>query len=133
MSRTKRVLLWVMGGFYILNGLNHFFNADAYIAIMPAYLPWHSQLVALSGVAEIAVGAGVLIRATRVAAAWGIIALLILIFPANLYVAMNGLPYVGDEPNVVLNWVRLPFQLVLIGWAYWYTKPMTPAPVISPT
>jgi uncharacterized membrane protein len=133
MSTTKRVLLWVMGGFYILNGLNHFFNADAYIAIMPAYLPWHSQLVALSGVAEIAVGAGVLIRATRVAAAWGIIALLILIFPANLYVAMNGLPYVGDEPNVVLNWVRLPFQLVLIAWAYWYTKPTTPVPVVSPT
>ncbi len=118
MSRTKRVMLWVMGGFYILNGLNHFLNADAYIAIMPAYLPWHSQLVALSGVAEIAVGAGVLIPATRVTAAWGIIALLILIFPANLYVAMNGLPYVGDEPNAVLNWVRLPFQLVLIAWAY---------------
>ena len=122
-----------MGGFYILNGLNHFFNADAYIAIMPAYLPWHSQLVALSGVAEIAVGAGVLIRATRVAAAWGIIALLIVIFPANLYVAMNGLPYVGDEPNVVLNWVRLPFQLVLIAWAYWYTKRTTRVPVVSPT
>ena len=133
MSRTKRVLLWVMGGFYILNGLNHFLNADAYIAIMPTYLPWHSQLVLLSGVAEIAVGAGVLIPATRVTAAWGIIALLILIFPANLYVAMNGLPYVGDEPNAVLNWVRLPFQLVLIAWAYWYTKPMTPIPVISPT
>ncbi len=133
MSRTKRVLLWVMGGFYILNGLNHFLNADAYIAIMPAYLPWHSQLVALSGVAEIAVGAGVLIRATTVTAAWGIILLLILIFPANLYVAMNGLPYVGDEPSIVLNWVRLPFQLVLIGWAYWYTKPTTPVPVISPT
>ncbi len=133
MSRTKRVLLWVMGGFYILNGLNHFFNADAYIAIMPAYLPWHSQLVGLSGVAEIAVGAGVLIPATRVTAAWGIILLLILIFPANLYVAMNGLPYLGDEPNTALNWVRLPFQLVLIAWAYWYTKRTTRVPVISPT
>ena len=133
MSRTKRVLLWVMGGFYLLNGLNHFFNADAYIAIMPAYLPWHSQLVVLSGVAEIVVGTGVLIPVIRVTAAWGIIALLILIFPANLYVAMNGLPYIGDEPNVVLNWVRLPFQLVLIAWAYWYTKPTTPVPVASPT
>ncbi len=133
MSRTKRVLLWVMGGFYILNGLNHFFNADAYIAIMPAYLPWHGQLVLLSGVAEIAVGAGVLIPTTRVTAAWGIILLLILIFPANLYVAMNGLPYVGDEPNTALNWVRLPFQLVLIAWAYWYTKPTKRVPVISPT
>ncbi len=133
MSRTKRVLLWVMGGFYILNGLNHFLNADAYIAIMPAYLPWPSQLVLLSGVAEIALGAGVLIPATGMAAAWGIIVLLILIFPANLYVAMNGLSYVGDKPKIVLNWVRLPFQLVLIAWAYWYTKPSTPVPVVSPT
>ena len=122
MSRTKRVLLWVMGGFYILNGLNHFFNADAYIAIMPAYLPWHSQLVALSGVAEIGVGAGVLIPATRVTAAWGVILLLILIFPANLYVAMNGLPYIGDQPNTALNWVRLPFQAVFVAWAWWYTR-----------
>ena len=133
MSRTKRVLLWVMGGFYILNGMNHFFNADAYIAIMPAYLPWHSQLVVLSGVAEIAVGVGVLIPSTRVTAAWAIILLLILIFPANLWVAMNGLPYVGDEPNTVLNWVRLPFQVVLIAWAYWYVKPNVPAPVVSPS
>ncbi len=133
MSTTKRVLMWVMGGFYTLNGLNHFFNTDAYIAIMPAYLPWPSQLVLLSGVAEIAVGAGVLIPATRVTAAWGIILLLILIFPANLYVAMNGLPYLGDEPNTALNWVRLPFQLVLIAWAYWYTKRTTRVPVISPT
>jgi len=125
--------MWVMGGFYTLNGLNHFFNTDAYIAIMPAYLPWPSQLVLLSGVAEIAVGAGVLIPATRVTAAWGIILLLILIFPANLYVAMNGLPYLGDEPNTALNWVRLPFQLVLIAWAYWYTKRTTRVPVISPT
>jgi len=132
-SRTKRVLLWVVGGFYILNGLNHFLNADAYVAIMPAYLPWHSHLVLLSGVAEVALGVGVLIPTTRVTAAWGIILLLILIFPANLYVAMNGLTYVGDEPNTVLNWVRLPFQLVLIAWAYWYTKPETPVPVISPT
>ena len=132
MSRTKRILLWVLGGFYVLNGLNHFFNADAYIAIMPAYLPWHSQLVVLSGVAEIAVGVGVLIPTTRLTAAWGIILLLILIFPANLYVAMNGLAYVGDEPSTLLNWVRLPFQLVLSAWAYWYTKPTTPVPVISP-
>ena len=132
MSRTKRVLLWVVGGFYILNGLNHFLNADAYVAIMPAYLPWHSHLVLLSGVAEVALGVGVLIPTTRVTAAWGIILLLILIFPANLYVAMNGLAYVGDEPSTLLNWVRLPFQLVLIAWAYWYTKPTTPVPVISP-
>jgi len=131
MSTTKRVLLWVMGAFYILSGLNHFLSADAYIAIMPDYLPWHSQLVFLSGLVEVGLGIAVLIPATRVAAAWGIIVLLIAIFPANLYVAMNDLPYVGDEPSTVLNWLRLPLQLVLIGWAYWYTRPVPTSRVVS--
>jgi uncharacterized membrane protein len=122
MSTTKRVLVRAMGLFYVLGGLNHFLNTDGYVAIMPDYLPWHVQLVWLSGVAEVALGIAVLIPATRVAAAWGIILLLIAIFPSNLYVAMNDLSYFGNEPNTVLNWVRLPFQILLIGWAYWYTK-----------
>ena len=131
MSTPKRVLLWVMGAFYILSGLNHFVSADAYIAIMPDYLPWHSQLVFLSGLGEVGLGIAVLIPATRVAAAWGIIVLLIAIFPANLYVAMNDLPYVGDEPNTLVNWLRLPLQLVLIAWAYWYTRPVPTSRVVS--
>jgi len=131
MTTTKRVLVWVMGAFYILNGLNHFLSADAYIAIMPDYLPWHSQLVFLSGLVEVGLGIAVFFPATRVAAAWGIIVLLIAIFPANLYVAMNDLPYVGDEPNAVVNWLRLPFQLALIAWAYWYTRPVTTSRVVS--
>ncbi|GMQ84550.1 MAG: hypothetical protein BMS9Abin07_0114 [Acidimicrobiia bacterium] len=133
MGVTKRVLLWVMGGFYVVAGMNHFLNAEAYIAIMPTYLPWHGQLVFLSGLGEVALGIGVLIPTTRVVSAWGIILLLILIFPANLYVAMNDLAYFGGEPNTLLNWLRLPFQLVLIAWAYGYTKPALPEPVVSPT
>jgi len=132
-STAKRVLLWPMAAIYIVSGINHFINADAYIAIMPGYLPWHSQLVLLSGMAELTLGIGVLVPATRVAAAWGIILLLIAIFPANLYVAINDLPYVGDEPNTAANWIRLPFQLVLIAWAYWYTKPGVTEPVVSPS
>jgi uncharacterized membrane protein len=131
MSTAKRVLLWGMGAFYILSGLNHFLSADAYIAIMPDYLPWHSQLVFLSGAAEMVLGVAVLIPATRVAAAWGIIVLLIAIFPANLYVAMNDLAYVGDDPDTVVNWLRLPLQLVLIAWAHWYTRPVPTSRVVS--
>ena len=133
MSIAKRVLLWPMAGLYILSGLNHFVSVDAYIAIMPGYLPWHSQLVVLSGVAELTLGIGVLIPATRVLAAWGLLVLLIAIFPANLSVALNDLSYVGGEPNTFVNWIRLPFQLVLIAWAHWYTKPGVTEPVGSPT
>ncbi len=133
MSVAKRVLLWPMAAIYIVSGMIHFIDADAYIAIMPGYLPWHSQLVFLSGVAELTLGIGVLVPATRMVAAWGIILLLIVIFPANLSVAMNDLAYVGDEPSTLLNWLRLPFQLVLIAWAYWYTKPDVTEPVGSPS
>ena len=71
MSTTKRVLLWVMGAFYILSGLNHFLSADAYIAIMPDYLPWHSQLVFLSGLVEVGLGIPPLIPLSRVPARSG--------------------------------------------------------------
>jgi uncharacterized membrane protein len=123
MSKLKRVLLYTMGAFYVFAGVMHFVAPDPYVGIMPAYLPWHLELVYLSGVAEILCGVGVLIPRTRVLAAWATIALLIAVFPANLNVAIHDLP-MGDatEGAGILNWVRLPLQLVLIAWAWWYTR-----------
>ena len=123
MSIPKRVLLFVMGAFYVFAGLMHFRVPDAYLPMMPPYLPWHYGLVILSGVAEVMCGIGVLIPQTRKLAAWGTIALLIAIFPANLHVALNNVPLFGaTEGAGALNYVRLPFQLVLIAWAWWYTS-----------
>ena len=123
MSRIKRVLLYVMGAFYVFAGVNHFLNPDFYVRIMPPYLPWHLELVWLSGIAEIVCGVGVLIPKTRVPAAWATIALLIAVFPANIHVAVNDVPMVGQEQGAgILNWVRLPFQAVFIAWAWWYTR-----------
>ena len=123
MSRIKRALLYTMGAFYVFAGVMHFVVPDSYVSIMPSYLPWHLELVYLSGVAEILCGVGVLIPRTRVMAAWATIALLIAIFPANINVAIHDLP-MGDatEGAGMLNWGRLPFQLVLIAWAWWYTR-----------
>ena len=123
MSRIKRALLYTMGAFYVFAGVMHFVVPDSYVSIMPSYLPWHPELVYLSGVAEILCGVGVLIPRTRVMAAWATIALLIAIFPANINVAIHDLP-MGDatEGAGMLNWGRLPFQLVLIAWAWWYTR-----------
>ena len=122
MGRLKRVLLWVMGVFYILAGINHFRAPGFYMPMMPPYLPWHSGLVFLSGVAEVMVGIGVLIPRMRQLAAWGTIALLIAIFPANVHIAMHNVPLAGaSEGAGAWNWVRLPFQGVLIAWAWWYT------------
>ena len=123
MSRIKQVLLYVMAAFYAFAGVNHFLNPDFYVRIMPPYLPWHLELVYLSGVAEIVCGVGLLFPKTRVMAAWATIALLIAVFPANIHVAVNDVPMVGAEQGAgIWNWVRLPFQAVFIAWAWWYTR-----------
>ena len=123
MSAMKRVFLYLMVAFYVFAGANHFLNPDFYMKIMPPYLPLHLELVYLSGVAEMGLGALLLVPAYRSLAAWGLIALLIAVFPANLYAAqMSGQP--GDPfPDLPTwgAWARLPFQLVFIAWAYWFT------------
>ena len=105
-------------------GREHFARADYYMPMMPPYLPWHGALIFLSGVAELGLGIAVLIPSLRPLAAWGIIALLIAIFPANLHIALHNVPVFGaTEGAGIWNWVRLPLQLVLILWAWWYTQP----------
>ena len=121
MSRTKRVLLWLMSAFYVFGGAYHLVNPGFYLPMMPPYLPWHAELVFVSGVAEIVLGIAVLIPGLRHLAALGIIALLIAVFPANLHIAMNNVPLAGAAEGAgIWNWVRLPFQAVFIAWAWWY-------------
>jgi uncharacterized membrane protein len=120
---TRRILLFVMAAFYVLAGINHFVNPDVYMPMMPPYLPWHRGLILLSGAAEVGLGLAVLVPALRHASAWGIILLLIAIFPANLHIALHNVPLFGNAEGFgAWNWVRLPFQAVLIGWAWWYTR-----------
>jgi len=120
-SRTKRALLWVMSAFYVLGGVYHLVNPGFYLPMMPPYLPWHRELVFISGVAEIVLDIAVLIPSLRRPAALGIIALLIAVFPANLHIAMNDVPLAGaTEGAGIWNWVRLPFQAVFIAWAWSY-------------
>ena len=123
MRVVKLVLLGLMALFYVFGGINHFVDPDTYVAIMPPYLPWHLELVYLSGVAEIALGVAVTVPHLRRLAAWGIIALLVAIFPANIHIAVNNLPVFGaTEGAGIWNWVRLPGQGLLIAWAWWYTR-----------
>ena len=133
MSILKRVLLWVMAAFYVWAGIAHFLRPDFYEVMMPPYLPWHYELVILSGVAEVLCGVGLLIPQTRKLAAWATIALLVAVFPANLHVAFNDVPVFGaTEGPGPIGFVRLPLQLVLIAWAWWYTKDEAPAGSESP-
>jgi uncharacterized membrane protein len=122
MPSTKRALLWLMAAFYLANGVNHFASPDAYLQIIPDFIPLPLALVYASGLAEIILGVGVLFGRTRVMAAWGLIVLLLVVFPANINVAVNDLVFLGGGPNSLLNWLRLPVQAVLIVWAWWYTR-----------
>jgi uncharacterized membrane protein len=118
MNGSRRTLaLWVLASFFVLAGANHFLNPGPYLAMMPPYLPWHAGLIIVSGIAEIAGGLGILITKTRRVAGWGLIALLVAVFPANVQVALHGWPGV-QIPQWTL-WARLPLQGVLIAWVYW--------------
>ena len=109
---------------YIGAGINHFINEEFYLAIMPPYIPWHRLAVQLSGVAETALGLTLLITPLRALAAWGVILLLLAVFPANLHMALHpAATGAGDLPQWLL-WLRLPLQAVLIAWAYAYTRPV---------
>jgi uncharacterized membrane protein len=105
---------------YIAAGINHFVHPSFYIAIMPHWLPAQALLVAWSGVAEIVLGVALLFRPTRRAAAWGIIALLIAVFPANVQMAQDY--YHSGHPQLWAALLRLPVQGLLIWWAWLYTK-----------
>ena len=126
LGRFKRPLLYVMGPFYVVAGLLHFVTPELYVQIIPPILPAPLALVYLSGVAEMVVGAGLLYPRTRRLAAWATIAMLVAIFPANVYMATSMVAVEGigsGDPSPFVRWARLPLQGVLILWAYWYTKP----------
>ena len=115
--------LWILAAvFYVGAGILHFRAPAAYLKIMPPYVPWPEAMVYVSGIAEIAGGLGLLLPATRRLAAWGLVALLIAVFPANVYMAMNPI-YLGASPMPGwIAWARLPLQGVLIWWVLWCTR-----------
>lgn len=127
LARFKRPLLYVMGLLYVVAGVMHFVVPNVYARIVPPEFPRPTLLVYLSGIAEVLFGIGVVIRRTRRQSAWGIIAVLVAVFPANVYMATNDIipevvPDWADRITRVALWVRLPFQGVLILWAWWYTR-----------
>lgn len=120
----KTVLRWVLTVFFVGAGVNHFINPPPYLGMMPAELPasTHLPLVYISGVFEILGGLGLILPATRRLAAWGLIALLFAVFPANVNMAINHLKLGDTDVPTWALWGRLPLQAVLIAWAWWFTR-----------
>lgn len=119
MLALKLILKFVFAFAFIFGGVWHFVKPKLYTSIMPSYLPWHLALVYLSGVAEVVLGLGLLFPVTQIWSAWGLILLLVAIFPANLHMALN--PKKFHKVSPVFLRLRLPLQLVLIAWAWWFT------------
>jgi uncharacterized membrane protein len=115
-----------MGIFYVSAGVAHFAVPATYLAVMPPYIPWPLAMIYISGAAEILGGVGVLIPdgfvfpRTRVAAAWGLVALLIAVSPVHINMCLHPDKFPGIPLWAI--WVRLPLQLPLIGWAWSYTR-----------
>ena len=113
-SWYRLLLLLALSLFFINVGVDHFINPDFYLNIMPDYLPFHAEAVYLSGFFEILGGIVVLIPKLRALARWGLISLLIAVFPANIYMAMNHNLF--PEFSLELLYFRLPLQFVFIFW-----------------
>jgi uncharacterized membrane protein len=120
----RTILKWLLGLMFVAAGVNHFANPDFYVAIVPPYLPAPLTLVYVSGAAEVLLGVLLLVPRFQRVAAWGLIALLLAIFPANLHMALH--PELFPEIPPVSLWLRLPLQGVLIAWAYLFTRRAPP-------
>ncbi len=122
---SRAILRSLLAVFFIAAGANHFRDPAFYLAGMPSELPWRQPVIDLSGAAEILGGIGVLVPRTRRAAGWGLIALLIAVFPANVFMALR----TADQPRGTVAewalWARLPLQAVFIAWTWW-TAAATP-------
>ncbi|QEH38978.1 hypothetical protein OJF2_75900 [Aquisphaera giovannonii] len=119
-AKAYRIGKAAFAGIFVLGGIGHFVATGPYMRIMPDYLPYHRELVLLSGAFEVALGVMLLVPRTSRLAAWGLIALLVAVFPANVEM------YRHADRFSVPAWAllaRLPLQALLIGWAYAYTKP----------
>jgi len=123
----KTALRWLLTLAMVGSGTLHFLRPAPFLAIMPAYLPAPLLLVQISGACEVAGGIGLAIPALRRFAAWGLIALLVAVFPANINQAVNHISFTAEPISPIILWARLPLQALLIWVAWLSTRKEAPA------
>lgn len=115
------ILQWVLAVAMVGVGVLHFVSPRGFEKIVPKALPNPRMIVYVSGFFEIAGGVGLVIPFTQHWAAWGLVALYVAVFPANINMAINDLPLGKTKLPRWAHWIRLPMQGVLIAWAWMYT------------
>jgi len=116
----KKLVLFGLAAFFINVGVDHFINPDFYLSIMPPAFPMHAEAVYVSGFFEILGGICVLIPRLRIIAGWGLVALLVAVYPANIYMALT--PEAFPDIPVAILYFRLPLQFLFFYWAYSVTR-----------
>jgi uncharacterized membrane protein len=119
-AKGKSVIRYLLAALFLFAGVMHFVHPQHFVEIVPSFLPQPLLLVWISGVFEILGGIGLCIPQIRRLAAYGLIALLIAVFPANINMAINNINFNGTLPTFAL-WLRLPLQFVLIACVWWST------------
>ena len=120
-SNYKKMILFGLAMFFIFFGIDHLINPEFYLSIMPPAFPLHKEAVYISGFFEILGGLGVLISRFRKIAGWGLIALLVAVYPANIYMALT--PEAFPNISIELLYFRLALQFLFFYWAYVVTLP----------
>ncbi len=120
-KHSKSITVYILSILYIIIGVKHFLNPDFFIAIMPPFIPFHKACVFISGFFEILFGILILFKNTRHIGAWGIITLLIIVFPANIYLYLSEIPREALNISKTQALIRMPFQIPLIIIAYWHS------------
>lgn len=116
---AKLVVRWLLAFFFCYAGFLHFKVPAQFAKIVPPFLPGPYLLVWVSGVFEILGGLGILIPQVRAFAGWGLVALLLAVYPANIYMAISGVKIFGFPSEEWMAWARLPLQFVLIFLVIW--------------
>jgi uncharacterized membrane protein len=122
MARYKIFFQIILAIGMVVVGALHFTHSGGFEKIVPDYLPYHLALVYTSGFLEVLAGVGLLIPSVSRFAAWLLVVLYIVVFPANLYQAVNNIEVAVLPHDPPLIWLRLPFQALLVAWAWWFTR-----------
>ena len=124
MNILKYISIYIMSILYIYVGINHFIDTKSFLIIIPPYLQTIGlEIIYLSGIFEIILGILLIIPKYRKIASYGIILLLIAVYPANIYLAFNEEPQnLMGISSFMASWVRLPLQFIFLGLAYWHSK-----------
>lgn len=118
-TRLRITGLLILILMFLISGINHFNNPNFYVSIMPPYLPFHSELSYIAGIFEILGAIGLLFAKVRKLVGFGLLILLILIFPANIHMAVYPESFPMYSETTI--YLRLPLQFVFMAWVYWAT------------